>query len=184
MHLLEIWDWACVSRGRAMASMYGRIIGWFTFFALCVFSTPAWAKTAVGGDGTCDIKTMYLLQWVAINLNSQTLSLFPRCPPSLLSDSILPFSSCGRPRLLSLCLFRSLHKPSFVWSHLRGLPGILVSGKVIYNTAHSVLTRCDIPQCLHVLPVIHSRHASLPERLMTRCFLISSANEGCQQETG
>lgn len=102
------------------------------------------------GDGlhtSKSVKTMYLLQWMVLNLSSQH-------PLVRLSFSFLsvPLSSWLHASFLFLSPFFSPYNPLFVWSNLWGLSGILASGKVIYSPAPTVLAGCDIPHCLHVLP--------------------------------
>lgn len=134
------------------------------------------------GDGlhtSKSVKTMYLLQWMVINLSSQH-------PLVRLSLSFLsvPLSSWLHASFLFLSPFFSPYNPLFVWSNLWGLSGILGVGRSF--TVQPPLCSLDVTSLtvyMSCLPINQS--ASHPQRSIAHCSLISSttwwsAGEKCQ----
>lgn len=113
------------------------------------------------------VKFMNRPQEAAKNLN-----LF-LCPFQSFTHPLTPLQD-----FVLLPSFSPSYKPSIVWNNLWGLSGILLSGNLIYKTACTVLTGCNILQCLHVLLV-----TSFSWRSMTHFFLIISANVGYESLT-
>ena len=153
LNLMEIWDWLCVSGGRVVASVYGIITGWFTFF--CAVFFPRLPEPRQQWRGW----NFWHQNNVSVTISSSKSHLADFLPLSslslTLSDSILLFLFlCSHSSLrFSPSASHSLQKPSFVLDTLWGLSGILACGKVIYNTALSLFERCDISMLgyLHVI---------------------------------
>lgn len=149
-------------------------------YILCVvfFSVPARAKTAVGRDGTSDIKTMYLLQCVAIHLNCQDpLFPSPHChfhflTPSLYPPFVLVSSPSGSFALYTSPRLFEITCEDYQESWWVGRP----------FAVQPTVCSLDVTSLnVYVSRLSFNRPASPPERLMTCCFLISSTTElGCQ----